>query len=178
MAAPFTVEERGFMREALSLAEKALGEGEFPVGCVLVSGGAVVGRGRRRRSRGEGANELDHAEILALRDWLETGAPGKGRLVCYTTLEPCLMCFGALALHGVRRVVFAFEDVMGGARRALPPKGPGGLYAGLGSRLQGGLLREESAALLSRFFERYGDYWAESELARSALSAGGGAGAH
>jgi tRNA(adenine34) deaminase len=110
---PLTMHER-WMREALSLAASALQKGEFPVGCVLVSGDEVVARGSRLNSLGQGQNELDHAEMVALRQWVDAGKPGKD-LVCYSTLEPCLMCTGALIISGIKTIVFAYEDVMGGA---------------------------------------------------------------
>ncbi len=104
------------MGMAVEQASEALMRGEFPVGCVLVGGGEVVGSGARKSSTGYEANELDHAEIVALRDWVSHGRTGveKG-VTAYVTLEPCFMCLGALMINEIRRIVFAYEDVMGGA---------------------------------------------------------------
>ncbi len=60
-----------FMQLALEQAQKALDAGEFPVGCLLVSNGKIVATGKRTHSRNLEANELDHAEITALRELLE-----------------------------------------------------------------------------------------------------------
>jgi len=147
------------MAEAIRIAEKALGRGEFPVGCVIVCGDRIVGTGDRLNSI---KNELDHAEILALRDWLSRGKPGS-EPVAYTTLEPCLMCLGALILNGVREIVFAYEDVMGGATgidfeqgfsRCLGTDPPykWHLYRHASNMITAGVLRRQSLELFKRFF--------------------------
>lgn len=140
------------MRAALHEAASALKAGEFPVGCVIAAGSTVVASGGRRLSRGVSANEIDHAEILALKDLCES-APGTdfGQLSLYTTLEPCLMCFGAIVISGIRRIVYAYEDVMGGgtacALENLPP-----LYRESRMTVVPHILREESLALLQAFY--------------------------
>lgn len=158
-----------YMHLALAEAAKALGEGEFPVGCVLVRDGLVVARARRRNSGGEHANELDHAEVLALRLLLRD-FPGSdcSRVTAYTTMEPCLMCFAALLLSGIRRFVWAYEDVMGGGTslqlRQLP-----GMYSEMRVELVPHVLRAESLAMFRDFFRRHG-YWRDSPLARYTLA--------
>nr|WP_281382948.1 deaminase [Dissulfurirhabdus thermomarina] len=173
--------DRRWMGEALALARQALAAGEFPVGCVLVAGGRVVGRGRRVHTRPGEVNELDHGEMVALRQWLSGGAPGSGGAVTvYTTLEPCLMCLGALVLNGVRRIVYAYEDVMGGATGLLPrvrsgggPGAPGPtLYTDPPVTITAGVERGPSLSLFRAFFaDPANDYWRESPLARYTLSA-------
>jgi len=170
-------EDEKWMKQALDIARESLGEGEFPVGCVLVAGGEIVGRGRRVRSFGPFQNELDHAEMRALADMSGSRGAVSG-LVAYSTLEPCLMCLGGLVLNGVRRIVYAYEDVMGGAcglslssvrSQAGAEEGPG-FYGSLGLEIVRGLLREESRVLLAAFFsdpER--KYWRGSPLAHHAL---------
>ena len=152
-----------WMLQALELAEQALERGEFPVGCILVSEGLIVGRGDRKNSSGGIMNELDHAEILALRDWTERGRPG-GVFTAYTTLEPCLMCLGALILNGAGRIIYSYEDVMGGAtgidfnqafscgHRGIQTGGARHLYKHFEGRIQGPLLRSESLKLFKQFF--------------------------
>jgi len=172
------------MRQAIGLAEQALRAGDFPVGCVLVHGDAIVGEGYRIGSFGPGMNELDHAEIRALRDWYGKGAVGRGRdpgLSVYCTLEPCLMCLGALLLNGVRRIVFAYEDVMGGACGiALSGVGSASdgissgygetLYGSMDVAIRGGILRSESLALFRAFFSNPSSgYWRGSPLARHVM---------
>ncbi len=99
-------------------ARACLKDGEFPVGCVIADEGGEVCRARRISSKAMAPSELDHAEMIALRkltDKKNAGhAPLQG-LTIYSTLEPCLMCFGALLINGIERIVFAYEDVMGGA---------------------------------------------------------------
>ncbi len=166
-----------WMEEALALAREALESGQFPVGAVLVSGGVVVGRGKRLNASHSAGGELEHAEISALRQWAaaHAGQPPPSDLTLYVTLEPCLMCFGAAVLSGVKRIVYAYEDVMGGACGLdpaavhSPGHGASGLYQG--TRVEGGLLRGESLALFKQFFgEHRGDgYWQGSLLCRYTL---------
>jgi len=104
------------MREALELARKAARTGEVPVGAVVVQAGAVVGRGWNAPiSRND---PTAHAEILALREAAE--ALGNYRLAdttVYATLEPCVMCAGALVAARVGRLVFGSRDLrFGGVR--------------------------------------------------------------
>jgi tRNA(adenine34) deaminase len=158
-----------FMRLALAEATSALQEGEFPVGCVLVRDGQVLASARRQNSAGPGANELDHAEILALRALLRAD-PGTdcGAITVYSTMEPCLMCFTTLLLSGIRRFVFAYEDVMGGGTGLKLEQLPG-LYAAMRLELMPGILRDEALTLFREFFRRH-SYWAESSLARYTLA--------
>jgi tRNA(adenine34) deaminase len=139
------------MREALAEADAAADEGEVPVGCVLVDAdGVVVARGHNRR---ETTNDpTAHAEMVALRD--AARARGSWRLddvTAYVTLEPCPMCAGALVHARVRRVVFGCDDPKAGAVRSL-------FAIGRDERLnhrfelEGGVLAEECADRLRRFF--------------------------
>ncbi len=103
-----------FMREALILARQAAGEGEVPVGAVVVKDGAVVGRGYNRPlSR---RDPTAHAEVVALRDAAER--MGNYRLTgceLYVTLEPCAMCAGAIMHARIGRVVYGAADPKSGA---------------------------------------------------------------
>jgi tRNA(adenine34) deaminase len=105
-----------FMREALALAREAAESGEAPVGAVVVVGDEIVGRGRNSP-----IGDIDptaHAEILALREAART--LGNYRLedaTLYSTLEPCVMCAGALVAARVRTLVFGARDLrFGGVR--------------------------------------------------------------
>lgn len=105
-----------FMRMALVLAREAEGAGEVPVGAVVVHAGNVIGRGRN--SPISLNDPTAHAEILALR---EAGASlGNYRLegaTIYVTLEPCVMCAGALVAARISRLVFGARDLrFGGVR--------------------------------------------------------------
>ena len=141
-----------FMQEALSLAEKALAAGEFPVGCVFVSENRVVARGARCGSAGTFANEIDHAEMVALRHFYDL-SPGcdPRKTVAYCTLEPCLMCFGALIIAGIGRIVYAYEDVMGGGTGCRIEHLPD-LYHRNRPEVVPHILREKSLTLFQTFF--------------------------
>jgi tRNA(adenine34) deaminase len=163
------MDDHAFMGEALALAERALSAGEFPVGCVMACGGRVVTRGGRRGSAGEGLNELDHAEMVALRGLYASGTLDPGEVSVFCTMEPCLMCFSALVLHRIGRVVYAFEDPMGGGangdRERLRP-----LYRDSPIVVQAGLRRAEALRLFKTFFsDPRNRYWRGSHLARYTL---------
>jgi tRNA(adenine34) deaminase len=105
-----------FMAEALELARQAEAQGEVPVGAVVVLDGQVRGRGRNSPIKLK--DPTAHAEILALRE--AAGAIGNYRLegaTLYATLEPCVMCAGALVAARVERLVFGARDLrFGGVR--------------------------------------------------------------
>ena len=106
---------RYFMKKALDQAEDALAEGEFPVACVMVYQGKILVTGSRKGTIGDARNEIDHAEMVALRRLTEIEDPiDPDKITAFCTMEPCLMCYGALILAGVGEIVFAYEDVMGG----------------------------------------------------------------
>ena len=181
-----TLKHEKWMSEALNLAASALSRGVFPVGCVLVSGNLIVGSGVRSHTMSGDVNELDHAEVCALRDWIERGRPlGHGNntdITAYCNLEPCLMCLGALILNGIKRIVYAYEDVMGGAtgldflRPITGAAGKAGclfndnLYAKSHVEILGGVKREESLAFFKRFFsDPAQSYWRNSLLSKYTL---------
>jgi len=158
-----------YMRTALEEARQALAEGEFPVGCVMVADGRIVARARRRNTAGERPNEIDHAEVTALRQLIaDQPTLDIGTVTVYSTLEPCLMCYATMLLSGIRTFVWAFEDVMGGGAN-LPLHMLNPLYAQMRVHLFDRVLREESLRLFQDFF-RTGVYWQDSPLARYTLA--------
>ena len=103
-----------FMREALALAAEAEALGEVPVGAVVVKDGIVIGRGFNQPIAAH--DPTAHAEIIAVRD--AATRLGNYRLVdcdLYVTLEPCVMCAGAIMHARVRRVVYGATDPTTGA---------------------------------------------------------------
>ncbi len=157
-------EHQSFMQLALAEANKALTANEFPVGCVIVSNNEVVASGHRANSRN--ANELDHAEIVTLRQLLAAQPDiNCASLIVYSTMEPCLMCYATLLLNGVRTIAYGYEDAMGGGTNLdLAKLNP--LYQDIQVELIPGLLRKESLALFKRFFANpENDYWRDSLLA-------------
>ncbi len=154
-----------YMEKALDLAAVALKAGEFPVGCVITAGGRVVATGERKGTGGDRPNEVDHAEMLALRQLADRPAVDNTSLTLYATLEPCLMCFGAILLSGITRVVYAYEDAMGGGTacnlKALTP-----LYRDRSISILPHIGRERSLALFKEYFsDPFNVYWKNSLLA-------------
>lgn len=138
------------MREALLLARQAAALEEVPVGAVVVLDGKIVGRGFNQPIVRHDPSA--HAEIMALRD--AAAQLGNYRLpgcTLYVTLEPCLMCAGAIMHARIARVVFGAADPKTGAAGSVV-----NLFAE--SRLNhhaeivGGILAEECGTLLSNFF--------------------------
>jgi tRNA(adenine34) deaminase len=110
------VTDEDFMREALYLAREAEAAGEVPVGAVVVLNGAIIGRGSNRPIAA--ADPTAHAEMTALREAAQ--AIGNYRVsgaTVFATMEPCVMCAGALVHARVDRLVFAARDLrFGGVR--------------------------------------------------------------
>ena len=112
------MDEQVYMQEALKLAREAAAEGEVPVGCVIVRGDEIVGRGRNRREKDRTA--LGHGEIEAISEACRN--LGGWRLwdcTLYVTLEPCPMCAGAIVNARIPRVVFGAKDARAGAMGSL-----------------------------------------------------------
>jgi tRNA(adenine34) deaminase len=139
-----------YMREAIALAEMSAEDGEVPIGCVIVCDGKIVGRGRNRRENER--NALLHAEIEAIDEACRVlGGWRLWHCALIVTLEPCPMCAGAIINARVPQVFFGAPDNKGGACGSVidifefpfnhKPE------------VQGGILKEECASLLSEFFE-------------------------
>jgi len=139
-----------FMDLALSEAEKAMAAGEVPVGAVLVSAGTVVGRGYNRPI--SASDPTAHAEMLAIRE--AARALGNYRLrevTLYCTVEPCIMCAGAMVHARISRLVFGTPDPKAGAA--------GSIYnvltdPRLNHRVEvvSGICEDRCAAILRTFF--------------------------
>ena len=160
-----------YMAEALKLARHALDMGEFPVGCVMVYQGDIIATGTRRHTRGNAKNEIDHAEMVALRRLSELADEiDTGQVMVYCTMEPCLMCLAALIISGIRTIVYAYEDVMGGGTTCnLEQLRP--LYSSYPVEIVPDILRRQSLALFKAFFaDPHNDYWEDSLLAEYTLS--------
>lgn len=146
---PYDGTDEAAMAEAFRLARLAAKEGETPVGCVIVSGERIIGRGRNRREQGR--NALAHAEIEAINEACQTlGGWRLWQSALYVTLEPCPMCAGAIVNARIPRVIYGASD---------PKAGSCGSVCDLFAMpfnhhpvAAGGLMGEESAALLREFF--------------------------
>jgi tRNA(adenine34) deaminase len=150
MANVMAVFPDGFMDLALNEARAAAAEGEVPVGCVIVRGGAVIARGRNRTMTDH--DPTAHAEMVALR--AAAACLGGERLTdcdIYVTLEPCTMCAGALSLARIRRLYYGAADPKGGAVDS------GVQFFASPTchhrpEVYGGIAEQEAAALLRAFF--------------------------
>ena len=144
--------DEAFMREALREAEHAAADGEVPVGAVLVQEHTIVAKGRNTRERNQ--DPTAHAELIVIREaaeklqsWRLTGT------TMYVTLEPCLMCAGAMLQARIPRLVFSTWDPKAGACGSL-------FVIHEDTRLNHqiavtyGILENESRALLQRFFQQ------------------------
>jgi tRNA(adenine34) deaminase len=146
----FTDADERLMRRALELAGAAAEHGDVPIGAVLARGEEVLGSaGNERELR---RDPTAHAELLALRQGAERlGGWRLPETTIYVTLEPCAMCAGAIALARVPRLVYGAPDPKGGAVGSVVD-----LYAepvvNHRPQVEGGLLAEDSAALLESFF--------------------------
>ena len=106
--------DRDFLRKAIRLALRAEQEGNLPIGAVVTLDGEVIAEGRSR-IWAPAFDATRHAEIEALRAVpRDLFADRSWDLTLYTTLEPCMMCAGAIYLHRVGRVVFGARDDYGG----------------------------------------------------------------
>jgi tRNA(adenine34) deaminase len=139
-----------WMAQALALARAAQVRGEVPVGAIVVSEGAIVGRGGNAPIAGN--DPTAHAEIAALRE--AASALGNYRLPgceLYVTIEPCAMCAGAILHARIRRLVFGAPDPKTGACGSVVD-----LFAeprlNHHTTVTGGVAAEACAALLSDFF--------------------------
>jgi tRNA(adenine34) deaminase len=142
--------DEDFMRAALELARQAEMAGEVPVGAVVVKDGVIVGRGSNAPIGRHDPSA--HAEMMALRDAAQN--VGNYRLVgceLYVTLEPCLMCVGAMFHGRIARVVYGASD---------PKTGAAGSVLNLfeeqrlnhHAEVLGGVLADECGNVLSQFF--------------------------
>ena len=140
-----------YMDEALVLARQAAAEGEVPVGCVIVRGDEIVGRGRNRRETGKSA--LAHAEIEAIEEACRNlGGWRLWECTLYVTLEPCAMCAGAILNARIPRVVYGASDKKYGAVNSVCA-----LFSmdfNHHPTVESGIRAEESAALMEDFFRQ------------------------
>lgn len=141
-------DDERFMRLALHEAERAYHAGEVPVGCVIVSGGQIIGRGHNLT---ETLHDVTaHAEIQAVTAAAQTlGAKYMPDATLYVTVEPCVMCAGAIGWSQIRRVVYGCPDEKRGFSRFAPRA----LHAKCS--VTSGVLEQECRALMQQFFKQH-----------------------
>lgn len=143
-------EDEKWMREALKEAENSFSNDEVPVGAVIVKDGVVIGRGSNRKEALK--DPTAHAEIIAITaaantvgDWRLEGS------VLYSTLEPCLMCAGAVIQSRISRVVYGTRDEKFGAfGSVIDVRNKDWNWK---FEVESGVLKKESANLLKKFFK-------------------------
>ena len=151
MSSGWSETDLGYMRAALALAAEAREHDEVPVGAVVVAEQRIVGRGYNRTLLDN--DPTAHAEIVALRAAAaELGNHRLNDATLYVTLEPCVMCVGAMLHARIARLVFGAYDEKAGAAGSVVDL-CGGRTFNHRLEVNGGLLREEGAELLGAFFE-------------------------
>ncbi len=145
--------DAAFMALAMAEARLAVDEGEVPVGALLVRDGEIIARARNRRETA--GDPTAHAEMLLIREAVTSGAMQAGwrflDTTLYVTLEPCVMCMGAVVLARIPRLVYGCSDPKGGAARSLYQLGND---PRLNHRVEvvPGVMGEEAGDLLREFF--------------------------
>lgn len=151
-------QQQYLMRQALQEAERGMQEGEAPIGCVIARENdqklEILARGHNRMNALQ--NKIAHAEIVTFfQAAREEGVPPTLPLDCkdailVSTLEPCVMCFGAAMEAGIATVLFGLQaPADGGTQRVKPPESPESSFP----RIQGGILADESRRLFERWLE-------------------------
>jgi tRNA(adenine34) deaminase len=144
---PVEFNSQYFMREAMKEARRAFDEDEIPVGAVIVCDNKIIGRGHNQTER---LNDVTaHAEMIAITAAANhLGSKYLPECDLYVTLEPCVMCAGALQWAQIRKIVYAASDIKRGygliERNILHPK----------TVVERGVMQEESEVLLKAFFQK------------------------
>jgi len=137
-----------YMRQALKEAQRAFNEGEVPVGAIVVMNDRIIARGYNQVEKL--TDSTAHAEIIALTAAFNfLGSKYLPDAVLYVTIQPCLMCSGALYWSKIGRVVYGAEDEKNGYKRVA------GDYSPFHPKttLTGGVLQDECAQLMKDFFK-------------------------
>jgi tRNA(adenine34) deaminase len=143
------VNDEYYMQQALREAEKAFEEDEIPIGAVIVINQKIIARAHNMTEQLN--DSTAHAEILALTSAYNfLGSKYLPDATLYVTVEPCLMCTGAMYWSKLERVVWGADDEKNGHRRITEPKFPFHPK----TKIRTGVLKEESAALMKTFFQQ------------------------
>jgi len=136
-----------FMKEALRLAQSAYDAGEVPVGAVVVWNEKIIGRGSNQVE--QLADSTAHAEMIAITAACNTiGAKYLMEATLFVTLEPCLMCAGAMYWSKLGRIVFGASDAKNGYKRIAGTQNPFHPKASVSY----GIMEQECAQLMKDFF--------------------------
>jgi len=139
-----------FMQQALKCAQKAFAIDEVPVGAVIVKDNKIIAKGYNKSIKNKDTSA--HAEIIAIRKACKKLDNYRlNDCVMYVTLEPCLMCVGALVWARVKKVYFGATDIKAGAVKSKIDISKIKLNHTI--EFEGGLLSSECAKIMKRFFE-------------------------
>jgi len=166
-----TMKHSVFMKRALEIAEDMLAHGYLPVGAVLVKGNKVIADNAFVKGDKENLQRLDHAEVVALRRLFQKEVDiNVNDVTLYCTFEPCLMCYSSAIIAGITKIVFAYEDVMGGGTNinhaALQP-----FYSEITMNITNDVCRDESLALFKQYFKNPDNAYAGKLLESYTLTA-------
>ncbi len=164
----YTLEEKEyFMRQALAEARKSLEKDEIPIGCVIVKEGQIIGRGHNARE--ELNQAIMHAEVMAIQE--ANRVEGNWRLLdttLFVTIEPCVMCSGAIGFARIPQVVYGAANQKFGAA--------GSLYDILTDQrlnhrveVETGILEESCAQIMQDFFRQRREKQKADKLATKSL---------
>lgn len=139
--------EEYFMQQALKEAQKAYDDGEVPVGAVVVMGDRIIARGHNQVERLN--DPTAHAEMIALTSAFNyLGSKYLPDASLYVTVEPCLMCAGALYWSKVSKIIWGADDEKNGHKRITEPHWPFHPK----TEVVKGILKPECTELMKRFF--------------------------
>ncbi|MDE6356885.1 MAG: nucleoside deaminase [Clostridia bacterium] len=149
-----------FMKAALKCAEKAAAEGEVPIGAVVVCDGKIVSRGYNKRTKRQIATA--HAEIEAIEKACKKLKSWRiPECEIYVTLEPCPMCMGAMLNARIKKVYFGAPEAKG---RSMTEALANSNLVNHRIEVEGGVMEEECAAVLSSFFSQMREREKENKL--------------
>lgn len=140
-----------FMRMALAQAELSLAEGNLPIGAVIAHGGKVIATGRN--SVDSGNNDTGHAELAAIQSIAPFLFAHKRECTIYTTLEPCMMCLGAIVNAGISTITIGAIDTFVGATGLLAHSD---YYRSKQLKVMAGILQLECQTLLNEYVRTTG----------------------
>lgn len=142
-----------YMQQALKEARRAFDEGEIPIGAIIVQGSAIIARGYNQVEKLN--DSTAHAEIIALTSAFNyLGSKYLPEAVLYVTIEPCIMCAGALYWSKIGKIVFGADDEKNGSISKPPYITQGVSPFHPKTVVERGVLKEECAQLMKSFFQQ------------------------
>jgi len=146
-----------YMRLALSEAQASYNRGEIAIGAVLVIDDEVIGKGGNNQT--SGGNWTDHAESILIEQYksdIKKASQSSLEIELFSTLEPCLRCFGASVHTRINRIVYGSPDPAAGATNIQPPTH---WYAKKWPQIKSGVLREECYDIFVKYMKESAETW-------------------